>query len=95
MTNNYTFTYYGWIASYRDFDQDWFTVTAETLDAAWERVKRTKIFAKSEIELDSINGKKVEGEMRKKPEVKTDANEVSSMPAAPEGDTSGEISEPV
>lgn len=56
--NTYTFTYYGWIPSYGDFDQEWFDVKADTEEQAWEKVKLMKLFAKSGPELESVNGVK-------------------------------------
>ena len=32
--NNYTFTYYGFIPGYDDFDQEWFDINANTLEEA-------------------------------------------------------------
>ena len=56
--NTYTFTYYGWIPGYNDFDQDWFDVKANSLVEAKEQVKKMKLFIKGSGEpgLDAVNG---------------------------------------
>ena len=56
--NIYTFTYYGWIPSYGDFDQEWFDITAPTLAAALEQVDKMKIIIKGKggPGLDAVNG---------------------------------------
>jgi hypothetical protein len=70
MTNDqYTFTYYGFIPSYKDFDQDWFTINALSIEDAWSKVRRMKLFLKSEVTLDCINGKKVDPSLRAMPVV--------------------------
>ena len=55
--NTYTFTYYGWIPGYNDFDQDWFDVKANSLADAKEQVKKMKLFIKGSGEpgLDAVN----------------------------------------
>lgn len=54
--NTYTFTYYGFIPGYNDFDQDWFDIKANTIDEAWKKVEQMKLFAKSGPVLVAYNG---------------------------------------
>jgi hypothetical protein len=64
---HYTFTYYGWIASSKEIDRDYFTINADSLEVAWEKVKKMKLFPKSVVTLESINGVRVEEAMRAMP----------------------------
>jgi hypothetical protein len=56
--NTYTFTYYGWIPSYGDFDQEWFEVEAASLLEAKEIVSKMKLIIKGKggPGLDMVNG---------------------------------------
>jgi hypothetical protein len=56
--NTYTFTYYGWIPSYGDFDQEWFEVEAASLLEAKEKVGKMKLIIKGKggPGLDMVNG---------------------------------------
>lgn len=56
--NTYTFTYYGWIPSYGDFDQEWFEVKAASLLEAKEIVSKMKLIIKGKggPGLDMVNG---------------------------------------
>lgn len=60
MKTTYTFTYYGWIPGYNDFDQDWFDVEAYTYAEAFERAKEIAKLAKYGPALVAINGNSVE-----------------------------------
>ena len=57
----YTFTYYGWIPGYNDFDQDWITVSATSEEEAREKLKEYKHlrYAKGEPVLESVEDCKV------------------------------------
>ena len=57
--NTYTFTYYGWIPGYDDFDQDWFDVKADSLDEAWSKVNEMKLLIKSGPALVGYNGTEI------------------------------------
>lgn len=57
--NTYTFTYYGWIPGYDDFDQDWIDVKADTLDEALEKVNKMKLFIKVGPALVGYNGTEI------------------------------------
>ena len=58
--HTYTFTYYGWIPGYNDFDQEWFDVEANTLEEAWDKVNGQKIFGiKSGPALAAIDGESI------------------------------------
>ena len=55
--NTYTFSYYGFIPGYNDFDIDWFDVKASSVAEAQEIVKTYDwIMAKCGPELVAING---------------------------------------
>ena len=56
--NTYTFTYYGWIPSYGDFDQEWFDIKANSLVEAQEEVNKMKLIIKGKggPGLDMVNG---------------------------------------
>ena len=56
---NYMFTYYGFIPSYGDFDQDWFLCEAENEEKAWELFNKTfkHLYAKS-VYCEDITDKK-------------------------------------
>ena len=55
--NTYTFTYYGFIPGYNDFDQDWFDVKANTLEEAKAEMATYKwLWAKHGPELCAYNG---------------------------------------
>jgi len=58
--NTYTFTYYGWIPGYDDFDQDWIDVKADTIEEALTKVKQMKLFIKAGPELVGYNGVELE-----------------------------------
>lgn len=49
----YTFSYYGWIPHYRDFDQDWITIQAEDEYKAWQEFNRLVKFYKS-VGIESV-----------------------------------------
>ena len=58
--NNYTFTYYGFIPGYDDFDQEWFDINANTLEEAKAEMATYKwIYAKYGPELYAYNGVEV------------------------------------
>ena len=54
--NEYTFTYYGYIPSYGDFDQDWITIRAGDYEDALNQLKTKPIYTKYTPVLESING---------------------------------------
>lgn len=64
---HYTFKYDGWIASSKELGTDWFTINSDTIEKAWEKVRRMKLFAKAVVTLESINGVKVEESLRAMP----------------------------
>lgn len=57
--NTYTFTYYGWIPGYDDFDQDWIDVKANTLEEALTKLNKMKLFIKVGPELVGFNGTEI------------------------------------
>lgn len=54
--NTYTFTYYGWIPGYNDFDQDWVDIKADTVEEAQQKANEYVKFSKHDPLLVSING---------------------------------------
>jgi len=56
--HKFTFTYYGWIPSYRDFDQDDYECSAKTMQDAWADFNKHVKFVKSAA-LTHIDGKAV------------------------------------
>lgn len=57
--NSYHFDYYGWIPSYRDFDQSDITIEAENETEAWNQFNKKVRYA-SAAQLSSVNGIKLE-----------------------------------
>ncbi len=53
--------------SHKEFDNSEITVSANDEDSAWERVRRTKMYIKSEVTLTKVNGQKVNGRSEKPP----------------------------
>jgi len=58
--NTYTFTYYGWIPGYNDFDQDWFDVKAHCYEEAYQQALLIAKLAKHGPGLVAINGHSIE-----------------------------------
>lgn len=61
--NKYTFTYYGWIPGYNDFDQDWIDVEANTVEEAQKEAEKYVKFAKHGPALVAVNGYSLEDYM--------------------------------
>jgi len=60
--HTYSFTWYGWVPSYRDFDQDWLEVKAKTDTEAIQKFKDSPSSKFTDgAALDSIDGKKPTG----------------------------------
>lgn len=61
--NEYYFTWYGWVPSYGDFDQDWMLVKAKTDAEAIEKLSEYKPlqYSKGGVGLDTLNGEKPKG----------------------------------
>lgn len=58
--NKYTFTYYGWIPGYNDFDQEWIDVEADSYEEAIVKLRKLVRFAKSEPALYAVNGRVIQ-----------------------------------
>ena len=54
--NTYTFTYYGFVPGYNDFDQDWIDIIAPSIEEAVDLAKKQVPYRKSDLELVAING---------------------------------------
>lgn len=59
----YYFTWYGWVPSYGDFDQDWMQIKAKTDAEAIEKLADYKPlqYSKGGVGLDTLNGEKPKG----------------------------------
>mgnify|MGYP000061529716 CR=1 FL=1 len=59
----YYFTWYGWVPSYGDFDQDWMSVKAKSDSEAIEKLSEYKPiqYSKGGVGLDTLNGEKPKG----------------------------------
>ena len=59
----YYFTWYGWVPSYGDFDQDWMAVKAKSDSEAIEKLSEYKPlqYSKGGVGLDTLNGEKPKG----------------------------------
>lgn len=59
----YYFTWYGWVPSYGDFDQDWMLVKAKSDAEAIEKLSEYKPlqYAKGGVGLDTLDGEKPKG----------------------------------
>lgn len=64
--HKFTFTYYGWIPSYRDFDQDDYECSAKTMQDAWVDFNKHVKFVKSAA-LTHIDGNPVKKDNLPKP----------------------------
>jgi len=71
--NEYTFTYYGFIPSYGDFDQEWITIRAKNYVEALNLLKNKKnvIYTKYKPVLESVNGVQVTEKQMKQLEMLT------------------------
>ena len=60
---DYYFTWYGWVPSYGDFDQDWMLVKAKSDAEAIEKLSEYKPlqYSKGGVGLDTLNGEKPKG----------------------------------
>ncbi len=60
---DYYFTWYGWVPSYGDFDQDWMLVKAKSDAEAIEKLAEYKPlqYSKGGVGLDTLNGEKPKG----------------------------------
>jgi hypothetical protein len=58
--NTYTFTYYGWIPGYNDFDQEWFDVVAASPEEALKIAQQHIKFVKYGPSLVAVNGHSLE-----------------------------------
>jgi hypothetical protein len=61
--HEYYFTWYGWVPSYGDFDQDWMLVKAKSDSEAIEKLSEYKPlqYSKGGVGLDTLNGEKPKG----------------------------------
>jgi len=57
MSSKYTFSWYGWVPGYNDFDQVIIEITAQSEDEAWKFLENNPPkFNKSEPALIAIDG---------------------------------------
>jgi len=54
--HTYVFTYYGFVPAYNDFDQEWVTIRANSLDDAWNDLYSRTIYTKYQPVLESVDG---------------------------------------
>ena len=61
--HDYYFTWYGWVPSYGDFDQDWMLVKAKSDAEAIEKLSEYKPlqYSKGGVGLDTLDGEKPKG----------------------------------
>ena len=61
--HEYYFTWYGWVPSYGDFDQDWMSVKAKSDSEAIEKLSEYKPlqYSKGGVGLDTLDGEKPKG----------------------------------
>ena len=75
----YYFTWYGWVPSYGDFDQDWMSVKAKSDAEAIEKLAEYKPlqYSKGGVGLDTLDGEKPKGATSGGWEEKEDGSKVS------------------
>lgn len=61
--HRYNFTWYGWVPSYGDFDQDWMEIKAKSDAEAIEKLSEYKPlqYSKGGVSLDTLDGEKPKG----------------------------------
>ena len=77
--HEYYFTWYGWVPSYGDFDQDWMSVKAKSDAEAIEKLAEYKPlqYSKGGVGLDTLDGEKPKGATSGGWEEKEDGSKVS------------------